>query len=176
VIQTFLCPSNPRRGSNQYAGCHHDVDAPIDANNHGVLYLNSRVAYDDIKDGLPYTILLGEIEPGGPSLGWPSGTRATLRNTGHRLNEPDYLFRTIGRSQFATASEATSKYETVEQLVADGLLPIGYTGGFGSHHSHGANFLFCNGSVRFVRESVNSTVYEHLGNRDDGEIISDDAF
>jgi len=176
VISTFLCPSNSRGGRNHYAGCHHDVDAPIDLNNRGVLYLNSRVAYDDISDGLAYTFLLGEIEAGGPTLGWPSGTRATLRNTGHRLNEPDYLFRAMGRSPFANASQTVSTPQEMEQLVEDGVLPIGYTGGFSSRHSRGANFLFCNGAVRFVKESVNPVVYEHLGNRNDGEIVNDDAF
>lgn len=176
VIATFHCPSNPSRGPIQYAGCHHHVDAPIDVNNRGVLYLNSRVSYDDITDGPAYTILLGEIEAGGPSLGWASGTRATLRNTGHRLNEPDYVFRALGRTQFASAGQSPSQPKELEQLVDDGLLPIGYTGGFSSRHSHGANFLFCNGAVRFVKDSISVSVYEHLGCRNDGEIVSDDAF
>src|SRR5690606_9851323 len=64
--------------------CHHDVEAPIDAENAGVLFLNSRVRRADIKDGLAYTLFLGEKflveEP--EELGWMSGTRATLRNTG----------------------------------------------------------------------------------------------
>ena len=41
-----------RNGSISYAGCHHDVEAPIAADNHGVLYLNSHVRFDDITDGL----------------------------------------------------------------------------------------------------------------------------
>ncbi len=176
IIATFLCPSNTRSAGIQYAGCHHDVDAPIDANNRGVLYLNSRVAYDDITDGPAYTILLGETESGGPSLGWASGTRATLRNTGHRLNEPDYLFRALGNGPFQSASQASSQQQEMEHLVDDGLLPIAYTGGFSSRHNHGANFLFCNGAVRYVKQSVNPSVYERLGNRNDGEIVNDDAF
>jgi len=172
VIQTFLCASNGRRGPIHYAGCHHDVDAPIDANNRGVLYLNSRIGYDDISDGPAYTILLGEIEGGGTTMGWASGTRATLRNTGRRLNEPDIAFPLSNLA----ASNNSPHPEEVQKLVDDGLLPVGYTGGFGSRHGQGANFLFCNGAVRFVRESVNPTVYQHLGNRSDGEIISDDAF
>jgi prepilin-type N-terminal cleavage/methylation domain-containing protein len=176
VIATFLCPSNPRPARNQYAGCHHDVEAPIDAVNHGVLYLNSHIGYDDITDGPAYTILLGEIEAGGPSLGWPSGTRATLRNTGHRLNEPDYLIKALGTSAFANASLSSSQPQQIEDLIDDGLLPIGYTGGFSSRHNQGANFLFCNGAVRFVCDSISLSVYQHLGNRADGELISDDAF
>jgi len=175
VIHAFLCPSDARRGPTNYAGCHHDVDAPIDANNRGVLYLNSRIGYDDITDGPAYTILLGEVLGGGPSLGWASGTRATLRNTGHRVNEPDFLFPGLKTGIF-NASESRPQPEEMAKLVDEGLLPVGYTGGFSSRHGQGANFLFCNGAVRFVRESVNPTVYQHLGNRSDGEIISDDAF
>src|SRR5204862_6985407 len=77
-ISTFLCPSD-LLGQMNYSGCHHDVEAPIDADNHGVLYLNSHVAYADITDGPAYTVLLGEVRSS-PSLGWASGTRATLRN------------------------------------------------------------------------------------------------
>ena len=29
---------NLAQGGMNYAGCHHDVDAAIDSNNHGVLY------------------------------------------------------------------------------------------------------------------------------------------
>src|SRR5262249_15839137 len=50
----FICPSEPHdvRGATSYAGCHHDVEAPIDVDNHGVLYLNSCITRDDIPDGL----------------------------------------------------------------------------------------------------------------------------
>jgi len=78
------CPSQPiwRGGYSAYAGVHHDVEAPIDVNNNGVFFLNSRVAYDDVTDGVAWTLFLGEkpVEQG--DLGWMSGTNATLRNTG----------------------------------------------------------------------------------------------
>jgi hypothetical protein len=178
VIATFLCPSDPNRGATNYAGCHHDVDAPIDANNHGVLFLNSRIGYNDITDGPAYTILLGETAKAGPTLGWASGTRATLRNTGKRIGEPDVLLP-VARNPalaFAGSFPDRSSPESIQQLVDDGLLPVAYSGGFGSHHVHGVNMLFCNGTVRFVRESINSAVYQHLGNRSDGEIVGDDHF
>jgi hypothetical protein len=87
-LAAFICPSEVEDllpGSN-YAGCHHDVEAPIDADNHGTLFLNSHVSSDDIPDGAGHTIFVGEktVMPG--DFGWTSGTRATLRNTGHRIN------------------------------------------------------------------------------------------
>ena len=57
-------------GPTSYAACHHDVEAPIDADNHGVFYLNSRTRYDDITDGPAFTILVGEYrDDARPRLG-----------------------------------------------------------------------------------------------------------
>ena len=43
-------------------------------------------------------------------------------------------------------------------------------GGFGSSHSNGANFLFGDGVVRFVSESISMKIYRQLGHRADGEL------
>ena len=86
----FICPSevDDLLPASSYAGCHHDVEAPIDADNHGVLFLNSHVTADDIPDGAGHTIFVGEKIVSADDLGWMSGTRATLRNTGLRINSP----------------------------------------------------------------------------------------
>ncbi len=87
-ITTLLCPSEVEDNlpASNYAGCHHDIEAPINADNHGVLFLNSHVSGQDIPDGAGHTIFIGEKIITAGDLGWMSGTRATLRNTGHRLN------------------------------------------------------------------------------------------
>jgi prepilin-type N-terminal cleavage/methylation domain-containing protein len=175
VIPTFLCPSSPSRGPISYAGCHNDAEAPIAANNNGVLYLNSRVGYDDITDGLATTVALGELSRGTATLGWASGTRSTLRNMGHALNEPDVLFP-ASRSAVFPNPPSEDDFAAVTSMVQDGSLPIDYVGGFASTHASGANFLFCNGSVRFVRTTVDGHIYQRLGNRADNELVADDAF
>ena len=48
--------------------------------------------------------------------------------------------------------------------------------GFRSNHPGGANFLFGDGTVRFVKETINLTVYANLSTRSNGEVISADAF
>ena len=172
TIATLLCPSTPfGNGKIQYAGCHHDVDAAIDADNRGVLYLNSRVRYDEITDGPAYTILLGEDATGGPSLGWVSGTRSTLRNTGPPLVRSKIIAATI------TAQTPRDQiFATVETLAKNGSWPVDLPGGFSSFHVSSSNFLFCEGSARSVKISVDPRVYRLLGNRNDGEPITSDAY
>ena len=175
--QRFFAHRTRGQASTSYAGCHHDVDAPIAADNHGVLYLNSRVRSADIPDGSAHTILLGEIRGGGLTLGWASGTRSTLRNTGYPLNAPDALVTAINSpTRLASPAHTAELYEEIEKLAGDGSWPLELTGGFSSLHPSHVNFLFCDGSVRTLKSSIDRNVYQLLGNRDDGQPISDDSF
>ena len=158
-IPTMLCPSNPspaksnsasgQIGAAHYAGCHHNEESPIDADNNGVLFLNSRLRYAEILDGGSQTILIGEILPSNQSLGWASGTRATLRNTGGFVDHnqwPDNV------------------------SVERGSLDVG---GFGSFHPSGALFTFADGSTRFINDNINPELFKQFGHRADGELLAD---
>jgi prepilin-type processing-associated H-X9-DG protein len=170
TIGTLLCPSNPHRSSVQYAGCHHDAEAEIASDNHGLLYLNSHVRYDEVSDGPAYTILLGEYTGEGPNLGWVSGTGSTLRNTGIPLKRPSPA------NSVVLPLDRTELFEYVDSLAQDGTWELGHTGGFSSFHIGASNFLFCDGSVRLLRNTINRKVYRHLGNRADGEMIGADQY
>ena len=156
TVPTFLCPSfpgsdrnmtntNKEAATNSYAGCHDDHETPIDADNNGLLFLNSKIRYAEILDGSTQTILIGEIRPGPKSLGWASGTRATLRNTSS-LNQ--------------------GTWPEDSDVEADSL----DVGGFGSFHPGGALFTFADGSTRFLTNSIEETLFKQFGNRADGEI------
>ena len=69
--------------ARHYAGCHHDVEAPIAANNTGVFFLNSSVRYEDITDGSSSTIFIGEKTIGGPR------PRLGVRDPGHPQQHGD---------------------------------------------------------------------------------------
>jgi prepilin-type processing-associated H-X9-DG protein len=158
AMSSLWCPSTPHLQApdddfarSSYAGCHNDVEAPIDEDNHGLLFLNSGVSYADIFDGSSNTILLGEVLVREDSLNWASGTRATLRNTG------SFERRGLPGSAAAKVDED----------------PL-HVGGFGSVHPRDlANFAFADGSVRAIPRAIDPKLFRLLGHRADGEIIKD---
>jgi prepilin-type processing-associated H-X9-DG protein len=46
----------------------------------------------------------------------------------------------------------------------------------GSFHPGGANFAFADGSVHFIKDSINMIVYQSLGTRGGGEVVSADSY
>ncbi len=175
-IQTLLCPSDPGPGPGSYAGCHHDVEAPIDADNHGVLYLNSRVVTTISPMGRP-TRSCSARSGRRAELGWASGTRSSLRNTGasdQRTRFAPALFSqqpartavTVPRRNLRCCEDAGGRWGLASRFV----------GGFCSWHPGGTNFLFCDGSVRFLKASIDEHIFRFLGNRADGDSISDDTY
>lgn len=145
------CPSAPVSLASQssYAACHHDEESPIDLANHGVFFLNSQITKDDILDGEKFTLFLGEKRSSESELGWMSGTRSTLRNTGSALNQ------------------------TIEKPTPE------YVGGFGSWHANVTHLSKGDGSVTAHSNSIDPIVYQQLGHRSDGskllEAIDDGA-
>ncbi len=59
-----------------------------------------------------------------------------------------------------------------EPVIQDPL----YVGGFGSYHPGGCNGLLVNGGVRFFSETIDRTVFSHLGNRADGDLMQEGNF
>lgn len=49
------------------------------------------------------------------------------------------------------------------------------TQGFGSPHANGAQFVLCDGSVRTFAYSIDNVTYDRLANREDNEILVDEA-
>jgi len=184
TLPVLRCPSTWTRDENSlgqaagnYAACHHDVEAPIDIDNAGVMYLNSSVKFDEIEDGLTYTFFVGEFvhesSSGGlrvtdDTLGTYTGTRGSLRNTGPPLNHslqgaPQALHEGLKLSNESLTDIYGETWRSAPALA--------FVGGFESHHNGGANFVLGDGSVKFVSELIDSDIYRRLGNRSDGQLI-----
>lgn len=198
TISTLMCPSDAgswrgmtvgvdRIATSSYAANYHDTEAPVDKTNKGVFYLNSATRLEEIQDGSSYTIFLGEHKTAA-DLGWASGTSATLRNTGHPVNAssgfPPLIasdgtaagapnFTGIPGSNDEVEPIATQKNETPDQAR---LRFQRFCGGYSSSHPGGSNFCFGDGSVRFLKNTLQPQIFNRLGNRADGELISSDSY
>lgn len=118
--------------------------------NNGVLYYNSSITFRDIMDGASNVLLVGES----PYQNWS--------DTDTRYNEgwASAAF-TINNSGFPSVSTG-ARYP-----LNTGRNGNDSSGCFGSNHTGGASFVLCDGSVHFLSENMNLTVYQQLGARAD---------
>jgi len=172
-IQVLDCPSSADTGHefplSDYAGCHHHVEAPIDTNNTGVLFLNSSISSKDVTDGTAHTLFIGEkvSDPEDVDLGWMSGTRSTLRNTGRPLNTDIARWQGYRRIPLDDGDPLEEAAEEID--------PALFVGGFSSFHPGVVQFAFGDSHVRSISESVEQSVLRQLANRSDGKLLKRDG-
>lgn len=162
-LSPLVCPTEIRPtvegkvAASSYAGVHHDDEAPIDHGNHGTFVLNLAVTIDSITDGTSTTLFVGEKVLQADELGWISGTRATLRNTGLRINH--------------NLARLRHQFPLNDNPVATAPVTADFVGGFSSYHTGGCQFLLGDGSVRFLGENIEHALLRRLANRSDGEPV-----
>jgi prepilin-type N-terminal cleavage/methylation domain-containing protein/prepilin-type processing-associated H-X9-DG protein len=164
----FRCPSNvkplsgadttgarPEVGYGCYAMCqgHQGPSAGIDCKktktqNTGMALYVTKVKRKQLLDGTSKTLLIGEVpDPTSPQNRWWFALRHqdSMRSTDNPVNTP--------AGQGVTYPAAG-----------------GVNGAFGSQHPGGAMFALVDGSVRFVEEAIDLTVYRLLGQRGSGQV------
>lgn len=143
--------------SNYRAVCGTDSSGFFYANEdrNGVLWQNSKVTFVAITDGTSSTVAVGEcIFDDRPNVNkWAAIWAGTtgLYQGGVRISDVMWHLDDNTAKLNGTAPQA-----------------------FGSRHPGGAFFGFCDGSVRFFRESGNPTIVKWLGCRNDGRVLSDE--
>ncbi len=115
-----------------------------------------------ITDGTSSTILAGEMGFQLRDYNFTSGPYAGQRRGGNTQWVWGYASYSFG----STGVMFNTTVGTPADLTAR-------LGAFRSDHANGANFLFADGSVRFLNNgSIALTTYQALGSRDGGEVLN----
>jgi prepilin-type N-terminal cleavage/methylation domain-containing protein/prepilin-type processing-associated H-X9-DG protein len=178
-VATYLCPSQADwpgiENRKDYFGCTGGMQSSgYHARGHsfvdGVFFSNSFVRIEHITDGSSKTFGLGEsIHPhpyglgdgygdmnvGGPTAWWHGGNSDTTDLPAGNDN---------GRVVLSTLHPINSNHMPMTPAFECDVP-------FGSHHSGGAQFAFCDGHVSFVSDSIDDATYKALSTRDGGETV-----
>lgn len=134
--------------TTNYAGSASSEAIPIQVNNDGLLFLNRWIDPSNVPDGLAYTLIIGEkLSPPPDDLSWMSGTRSSIRNSGHGINHTFFGLD-------------TESYDATE------FGPL-FVGGWGSLHAGGASLVMADGAVEFVTESIDADLLQAKACRND---------
>jgi prepilin-type processing-associated H-X9-DG protein/prepilin-type N-terminal cleavage/methylation domain-containing protein len=170
VIPVFTCPSDSRSstsheinwfrvGLTSYMG----VEGTNQDRRDGILFLDSRIGIADIADGSSNTLLVGERPANADmTFGWwyagwgqsKDGSCDSVLGTREIIKEQRFVDCPVGSNQYQSGR-------------ADGRCDMFH---FWSFHPGGANFLFADGSVRFLSYSANP-IMPALASRAGGEVV-----
>jgi prepilin-type N-terminal cleavage/methylation domain-containing protein/prepilin-type processing-associated H-X9-DG protein len=200
-VPLFQCPSDPGGGrvpGSNYAGNNYAGNVGTGLRNYGdytvgdgVFLLNVRIRFRDITDGTSNTAAFSEILLGG-------GVGATGLNAGA---DPRRQFVQLPGSTVTTPAACVPTSATIwagtrgDRWINGGYLSTLYNAyyppnapgvydcinaanNFGlasarSQHTGGVNLMLCDGSVRFVTDSIALTTWRALATRAGGEPLGD---
>lgn len=154
-VPLMFCPSRRTTGKNSgYAAGDYalsngtgNVNSYAASDLKGLFNINSKLRLTDIPDGTSNTLAIGE-----------------------KFVDPANVASTDG-PHFRWGFHSTRN--TVSPMNAMPLSPWGNLDcTFGSKHQTGSNFLFADGGVRFLPQSINLLTYQRLGDRADGNAVS----
>jgi prepilin-type N-terminal cleavage/methylation domain-containing protein/prepilin-type processing-associated H-X9-DG protein len=142
-----------------YVGVYGDTNFPPrgDALGNGIFYQDSKTRINDIKDGTSTTFLVGERSSDLSLATWMGAVRFTTMSSQRPLpNESSpYPAFILGVASSAVGCGPNR--------------PANRAQDFASPHPGGVMYLFADGSVHFISNSINSATYAALATRSGGE-------
>lgn len=179
-LPSYSCPSDYLPPPNQYAlgysnyvGCYGRTNEMTGqgvgnfVGVSGVLYGSSAVKIKDVLDGTSKVFLVGEIST--QQRHWP-----------YAGSPDDFVAgRWAGVEKLLKMDAMTLRdvhpNHPLNSRLPDAILTGGggENDGFGSRHRGGASFVLCDGAVRFIADSIDSSssplgAYQQLGDKSDG--------
>ncbi len=211
MVKTFLCPSdggNEIIAENQWRPANYVSNSGSAADpillqldwrswgnrQDGVIYHQSQIGFNVIRDGLSQTALMSESIVGDPNA--PSGPGPHNPELYHYMTNAAFppIVPTEERCQpggsgpwrggrnvsWALGRLDATLYNHYLPPNADrpdclGVISVGWKTAR-SYHPGGVNMLFCDGSVRFVKDTINLQTWRALATRNGREVISADQF
>ena len=192
VVSTFLCPSEPSRSWAAKSATNYAANAGRDAIWGEGPFSGVPIAPARITDGLSQTAGVAEwiVGPGdydrGSRLGSvyakyltnpPKDRRAFARLCDQLASDPPPgPFMPFKGRGWEEGGLGMSQYNHTlpPNSPSCGILPWRAVTA-GSFHGPGANVLFLDGRVRFVKQSIDPEVWYAVGTRAGGEVVSGDA-
>ena len=184
TIPVYRCPSDDQRvrsNSGQfsnYAGVmgaghlpryvHDLTDDPAgDVYTDGILFPRSLIKIRDIRDGTSHTLAVGEKTYHMGNFIWINGMHWLISLDDHmyvnackNVRWPINSDRDVyGYYKFDPKRPAGATDMYLNDII------------FGSKHSGGANFSYADGSVHFLQDSMDFTVYQNMATRNGGEVL-----
>jgi prepilin-type N-terminal cleavage/methylation domain-containing protein len=193
VLKPLLCPSDTventfevidsggntiRLSSSNYPGIFGYGSVTMNAGTGtGVFFRNSRIRFRDITDGTSNTICVGErraehdFMPGGPTVpansSWYAAVPGVTRHAG------------MGGMMAAMTEGAGSMIlghvgQTMGMMTMhSNPNQTNHIVHFSSRHEGGVQFVLCDGSVHFLSENVDYSIFRNLGERADGNVLGE---
>lgn len=154
---------------SSYAGCvGNDASDVAGPSGSGVFYRNSATRMADLTDGSSVTILVGERAWANAQGIWAGAVSGGVCLRGKYNRCPP-------GAPWADAPILNLAHAHLNNATAD---PDGGLDDFSSLHPKGSNFVFADGSVRFIPslrdDATTDMVFQGLGTRSGGEVIPGD--
>ncbi len=141
----------------------------------GVFYCDLSTSFSDIRDGMSNTTMVGESRQQHTSANygpyWGVGTHTSVFGKCHPpyykgVPYPNHI-NFLPNAAYNTIPPQPPGYNA-------GKLPYAWT--MGSHHAGGLNMLFADGSVRYIKDSINPATWWGINTMQGTEVISNDQF
>jgi prepilin-type processing-associated H-X9-DG protein len=188
AVSAYPDPGQPYYGACNYGG------------GDGMFMPSSVVRIADVSDGMSNTFFFGEQSRfkneyqgsqfswvtllaawNDPGWGW---TTQVFGTTGVRITAGAFVIPKLNAPPDLTGATCAACFNNCVQppdWLQNSAIPGGPCimlgqWGFHSMHPGGGNFAMADGSVRFVKESVNLVAYRALGTRNLNEVVSSDSY